>query len=244
MNNNIPKAIEILQKAKHVTAFTGAGISVESGIPPFRGKNGIWNKYDSNMFDLNTFQSNPIETWKLIKDIYYGFMGKAKPNPAHIALAEMEAKGIIKAIITQNIDNLHQEGGSKVVYEFHGNSKHLLCLDCSKKYKYDEIDMEHNPPSCKACGGLLKPDFIFFGEGIPKFAYEKSFEQTELADVFIIVGTTGTVMPASYIPTEAKKNGAKIIEVNTEPSNFTDSITDVFLQGKAGTILAELVAGL
>jgi len=130
---NIEKAAKIIKSAKHVTAFTGAGISVESGIPPFRGDGGIWGKYDPKILDLPYFLANPLDSWIVIKEIFYEFFGKAKPNNAHKMLAEMESLGWLKAIITQNIDNLHQEAGSKNVIEFHGNSKILVCTNCGNK---------------------------------------------------------------------------------------------------------------
>ncbi len=233
-------AANLILNANHVTAFTGAGISVESGIPPFRGKDGLWNKYDPGFLDISYFLHHPEDSWKLIKEIFYDYFGKANPNGAHHALAEMEAKGYIKAIITQNIDNLHQMAGSKEVYEYHGSSKQLVCLNCSKIYSADEIDMTKLPPLCKECKGLLKPDFIFFGEAIPEPANSKSFHEAEIADVFLIIGSTGEVAPASGIPYIAKERGAKIIEVNIEPSSYTNSITDVFLNGKAVSIMEKL----
>ena len=116
MENNLEKAIDLIVNSKYTVAFTGAGISVESGIPPFRGETGLWSKYDPNVLDLNNFNVNPIEAWKVIKEIFYDFFGEAKPNPAHFALADLEKSGLLKAIITQNIDNLHYEAGSKEVY--------------------------------------------------------------------------------------------------------------------------------
>ncbi len=237
----ISQAADYILNAKHLTAFTGAGISVESGIPPFRGANGLWSKYDPTFLELSYFYRHPKESWKLIKEIFYDFFGKAKPNDAHFALAELERLGLLKAIITQNIDNLHQEAGSKTVYEFHGNSKHLICTKCNAKYSVEEIDLSEEIPRCKKCGGILKPDFIFFGEAIPEPARSKSFKEAEIADVFLLIGTTGEIVPASMIPTEAKRNGAKIIEINTEASNYTYSITDVFLKGKATEKMNELL---
>ncbi len=236
----IEKAVKILKKAKHVTAFTGAGISVESGIPPFRGENGLWSKYNPIVLDIEYFYNNPKESWEVIREIFYNFFGKAKPNAAHYALAEMESSGLLKAVITQNIDNLHQQAGSKEVYEFHGNSRTLICTNCSAKYYAGQIDLLNLPPKCENCGTVLKPDFIFFGEQIPEPARTKSFDEAEKADVFILIGTTGEIMPASLIPHEAKKMGATIIEVNTERTNFTNSITDLFLQGKATEIMQKL----
>lgn len=201
----ITKAAELIKKANHVTAFTGAGISVESGIPPFRGKNGLWNKYNPIFLDIQYFREKPEDSWKLIKEIFYNFFGNTKPNAAHLALAEMEKMGLLKAIITQNIDNLHQKAGSKNIFEFHGNSRNLICTNCSEIYNVQDIDLINIPPKCKKCGSILKPDFVFFGEPIPEFACVKSFEEIQKADVFILIGTTGEIMPASTIPFKAKK---------------------------------------
>lgn len=237
MKRSILKAAELLHKSSYTTAFTGAGISVESGIPPFRGETGLWSKYDPIVLDIDYFHSHPLESWKVIKEIFYDFFGKAKPNQAHKVLAYLEAKGVIKNIITQNIDNLHQEAGSKEVYEFHGNSRELVCTKCGIRFAMGDINFDNLPVTCDACGGLVKPDFIFFGEGIPTLAYERSLEAAQKADLFLVIGTTGEIMPASQIPVIAKNNGATIIEINTEPSNYTHSITDIFLQGKASEMM-------
>lgn len=242
--NDINKAVELLKNSKYTTAFTGAGISVESGIPPFRGETGLWSKYDPIVLDINYFISNPKESWSVIKEIFYDFFGKAHPNNAHYALAEMENAGLLQNIITQNIDNLHQSGGSKNVYEFHGNSHTLICTNCQKKYGIKEIDFDSLPIYCNKCGSLVKPDFIFFGEGIPIDAYQKSLEAAEKADVVVVIGTTGEIMPASQIPHLAKASGSKIIEINIEQSKFTNSITDIFIQGKANEIMKKLISKL
>ncbi|MBD3191778.1 MAG: NAD-dependent protein deacylase [Candidatus Heimdallarchaeota archaeon] len=240
----IDKAIKIIQQAKRVTAFTGAGISVESGIPPFRGDNGLWNKYHPIFLDIRYFKSHPLESWKLIKEIFYDFFGKAKPNQAHFGLAEMEERGYLSAIITQNIDNLHQKAGSQRVYEFHGNSRDLVCTNCSNKEPVKEYHLENLPPKCPKCPGILRPDFVFFGEPIPELARSKSYRETRISDVFILIGTTGEIMPASQIPIIAKINGVTIIEINIKNSNYTNTITDVFLQGKATKVVDQLVKSL
>ena len=242
--SSMDKAAELLKKSSYTTAFTGAGISVESGIPPFRGPEGLWSRYNPIVLDIDYFKTNPLESWKVIKEIFYDFFGKAKPNKGHIALAQMEQMGYLKNVITQNIDNLHQEAGNTTVYEFHGNSHSLVCMNCGKHFTMQEIDFNKLPVRCDNCNGLVKPDFIFFGEGIPPAAYEASLEAARKADVFLVIGTTGEIMPASQIPVIAKQSGAKIIEVNTEPSNYTHSVTDIFLQGKAGSVLPELVEKL
>ena len=241
MEENIIKAAELLKKSKHAIAFTGAGISVESGIPPFRGETGLWSKYDPIVLDINYFYANPLEAWKVIYELFYDFFGKAKANPAHKVIAELEKKGIIKAVITQNIDNLHQEAGSKIVYEYHGTAQTMVCNNCGEKYLSKDVDLSKLPPLCKKCNSVLKPDFIFFGEGIPEQANRLSFEAANKADVFLVIGTTGEIMPASMIPHRARENGAKIIEINVERSNYTNSITDIFIEGKAGTVLPKIL---
>jgi NAD-dependent deacetylase len=240
MNKDLQVVADIMSKSKSMIAFTGAGISVESGIPPFRGPQGLWSKYDPKCLDLDYFHLNPKDSWIAIKSIFYDFFGSAKYNLAHKVLANLEEKGILKAIVTQNIDNLHQQAGSKVVYEFHGNSQKLICLQCGTTYAPSQVDLNHLPPVCKVDKRVLKPDFVFFGEGIPENAYRKSLQVAQKADVVLIIGTTGEVMPAAMIPGEAKRNGAVIIEINTEESNYTHSITDFFLQGKASEILGEI----
>lgn len=228
--------------ADRIVAFTGAGISVESGIPPFRGKDGLWSKYDPQFLDIYYFHHHPVESWKLIKEIFYDFFGKAKPNDAHYALANLEKAGLLQAIITQNIDNLHHAAGSKTIYEFHGNSQRLVCTHCNTYYQINEISLKSLPPYCPHCKSVLKPDFIFFGEAIPEPANSNSFAETEKADLLILIGTTGEIMPASMIPDLARKAGAKILEINVEPSAYTGRITDLFIQKKATQAMSEIVA--
>ena len=240
MEDKITKATDLLNKSRFTTAYTGAGVSVDSGIPPFRGNDGLWNKYNPSSLEIAFFRNHPIESWNIIKEIFYDFFNEARPNKAHLVLAEMEKKGLLGRIITQNIDNLHQEAGSIEVYEFHGNSAKLLCLNCGRVYPSKHISLDFIPPACRECGGLLKPDFVFFGESIPQKALAASYEAARLSDVFLIIGTTGEVMPANQIPFIAKSNGCKIIEINTEPSNFTEPITDIFLQGKAAEVMGQL----
>lgn len=226
----IEKSVESLRHSKYTFAFTGAGISVESGVPPFRGKNGIWSKYDPKVLDLDYFYANPLEAWKVIREIFYDYFGKAKPNPAHSILGEWEQKGFLKCVVTQNIDNLHQAGGSKKVYEFHGNAQKMICTKCSYRFPADEVDFDKLPVACPKCGGLVKPDFVFFGEAIPSDAYAGSLDAASNADVCIVIGSLGEVMPAAMIPMEAKRNGATIIEINPETTNFTNQITDYHLK--------------
>jgi NAD-dependent deacetylase len=237
MNNQLQQASKIIKNARHLVAFTGAGISAESGIPTFRGKGGIWDKYDPVILEIDYFVNNPEKAWPHIKDMFYNVIDQANPNPAHHILAKWEQQNLLKAIITQNIDNLHQKAGNQKVIEFHGNTRDLVCLNCQKITPVKQADMQQNPVTCPHCGGLLKPDFVFFGEPIPEKAYQESYKHTLNADVYLIIGTTGIIMPASLLPYEAQKNGAVIIEINIKDSNYTQSITDIFLQGKASEIL-------
>jgi len=244
MNNLIEKVVKALRESKHTTAFTGAGISVESGIPPFRGPEGLWSKYNPEILDIGYFNEHPLESWKVIKEIFYDFFSFAKPNLAHLSLARMEEKGLLSAIITQNIDNLHQEAGSKKVIEYHGNSQQLICPHCHKQFKPDEINLNNLPPRCPADASVLKPDFVFFGEPVPGTAHTLSSEESQNAEVFLLIGTTGEVMPAAIVPRLAKENGATIIEVNPKESFYTNEITDIFLQGKAGDVMERIVSKL
>lgn len=236
----IERTIDLLKKSNFTIAFTGAGISVESGIPPFRGEHGLWNKYNPEVLDLGYYLENSEQCWTYIREIFYDFFADSKPNPAHKVLARMETAGLINSIITQNIDNLHQEAGSINVHEFHGNSKRLKCLKCGKIYSASNVNFKNIPPRCENDQEILKPDFIFFGEGIPENAYTNSFAAAEKAEVCLIIGSTGEVMPASHIPRTAKQNGATIIEINPEESTFTKNVTDIHLKGKASEILKEI----
>lgn len=237
----IEKIKNLISTSKHLIAFTGAGISVESGVPPFRGENGIWNKYDPKLFDLDFFTKNPTRSWELLKDVFFKFIGIVEPNEAHYALSKLEKNNFLKAIITQNIDNLHHKAGNKNIIEFHGNTRDAICQRCNKKYEISKINLKILPPKCPKCKNILKPDFVFFGEQIPAKAYKDSITHTYKADVVIIIGTTGAVFPAAQLPIEAKKNGATIIEINISESKYTEHISDYFLQGKASEMMELLV---
>lgn len=237
-------AAELVRSSKRITAFTGAGISVESGIPPFRGKDGLWEKYDPTYLDINYFRENPAVSWPVIKEIFYDFFGRAVPNAAHLALAELERQHILQTVITQNIDNLHQAAGSREVFEFHGNSQYLVCDNCAGRYHVSLINLDELPPCCRQCGGLLKPDFVFFGEPIPQAAYSRALVEAQTSDLFILIGTTGEVMPAALIPPLAKSNGTSILEINVAPSNYTNRISDIFIQAKATEGMTGLMQAL
>ena len=240
IKRNIFQASSVIRDSKCTVAFTGAGISVESGIPPFRGPDGLWTKYDPVFLDINYFRNNPVKSWQLIKEIFFDFIGKARPNTAHYALSNLEKSGYIHSIITQNIDNLHQEAGSTSVIEYHGTIKNLKCMKCLRRFPSEDISLKRLPPICPECGGLLRPDFVFFGEPIQEEAGQLSRKKAENADVMLLIGTTGEIMPASLIPYTSKNTGATIIEVNISESTYSSKITDIFLHGKASEILTVL----
>ncbi len=227
-DNLIKRAADILRSAQCAIAFTGAGVSYESGIPTFRGGEGsVWSQYDPEDIDIEHFLSNPSKSWKTIKACFYSFMERKdiKPNKAHIVLSRLEKSGLLKAVITQNIDGLHQEAGSEHVIEFHGTTKTASCIKCHHQIPSSEIDMNADVPLCPKCGGLLKPDFVFFGEGIPEKALDESFDLADKADVCIVVGTSGVVMPAAMIPIKVKQHGGRLIEIspdNTELTKYAD----------------------
>ncbi len=233
---NYAQVAELISKAKYPTAFTGAGISVESGIPPFRGEGGLWNKYDPGFLTLTAFHRMPEKAWAIIKEIFYDHWGEAAPNPAHYALATLEKLGMMKAIITMNIDNLHQKAGNTKVIEYHGTIGRLICEKCKKTYKTGTISLDPIPPKC-TCGHVLKPDFIFFEEGIPTEAYDESIVIAQKTDLMLVIGTTGEVTPACHVPIIAKHNGATIIEINPSESAYTNTTTDIYIKQKAGIAL-------
>jgi len=238
------KAAGWIKNAKHLVAFTGAGISVESGIPPFRGAGGIWSRYDPSILDIDYFRNSPLKSWMGITEIFYTHFLDARPNAAHYLLSRLEREGILKSVITQNIDNMHQEAGSRKVIEYHGNSRWLRCNLCGTRYSLSDIPLESLPPRCPEDQEILKPDFVFFGEGIPPDAASRSVQEVSVADLLLIIGTTGEVMPAGMLPSIAKSHGARVIEINPEPSVFTSTLTDLFLQGPAGEVSRLLESSL
>ncbi len=259
--SRIIEAAALIRGAAYLTAFTGAGISVESGIPPFRGPGGLWGKYDPRTLEIEFFLRHPEQAWPVIREIFYDNFGKARPNRAHEVLAAWErdgwprgaaassgggpsgaasaARGFLKVLITQNIDNLHYMAGSRNVAEFHGNSRLLACLSCGTRVEARPELLKDLPPRC-SCGGIYKPDFIFFGEEIPADAHARSQEAAGRTDVMLVVGSTGEVYPAALVPRAASGAGAKIIEINPEPSEFTRSITDIHVPLPAGEALGLL----
>ncbi len=242
MDELIGKAAADLAAARHVIALTGAGISVESGIPPFRGPGGLWEKIDPLEYaHIDAFLSDPAKVWDVLIRGMKEVVDKALPNDAHRGLARLEALGILKTVITQNIDGLHQAAGSSDVIEFHGSFAWQSCLDCGRRGPMRDVALDRLPPRC-ACGGILRPECIFFGEQIPFRHLERSQRLAQQCDLILVVGTSAMVQPAASLPVLSKRAGARVIEINTEPTPFTPDVSDYLLTGGAATTLQAIVA--
>ncbi len=234
---------ELIRQSRRAVALTGAGISVESGIPSFRGAGGLWQRYNPMEYaHIQALRANPAKVWMLLKELDETIT-RARPNPAHYALAELEARGHLIGIITQNVDNLHQAAGSRKVVEYHGNALRFVCLACQRPFARQSLDFAAAPLYCP-CGGLIKPDVVFFGEAIPPAAQAQAHDLAQSCDLLLIIGTSAEVAPASYLPYTARDWGATIVENNLEPTSLTYSLTHHFLPGPAGQMLPKVVEGL
>ncbi len=226
----------LMVEQRRCVALTGAGVSAESGIPTFRSKGGLWEKYDPMEFaSIEAFRKDPSKYWSLRGEFIKDY-DRYQPNKAHLALAELEQMGIVRCVITQNIDGLHKKAGSKNVIEIHGNLMEIICLTCGKEYKAPNIP-DGMPPHC-SCGGILKPNTVLFGEELPMYVFMKAKEESASCKIMLLVGTSAIVQPAASLPYLAKQNGAKIVEINIENA-FPDA--DYFIKEKAGTALPKIV---
>lgn len=233
------EAAETLRARGNAVALTGAGISVESGIPAFRGTQGMWEKYDPMEYaTIGAFRQDPEKVWGMLSEMVDLF-SRAAPNAAHISLAEMERRGVLRSVVTQNVDGLHQAAGSRRVIEFHGNVEELICLSCWNRYPSRVKIREGIPPRC-ACGTILKPNLVLFGEPIPWDAQEEAENQAKRCSVLLVIGTSAQVAPACDIPLLSKRSGAVIIEINPEETPLTKSVADLHLREKAGIAVTRL----
>jgi NAD-dependent deacetylase len=234
-----------MASARRGVAFTGAGISVESGIPHFRGEGGLWTVFDPyRVASIHRFKEDPTDYWTYSRT--YRRTG-AEPNPAHRAVVDMERRGHVRAVITQNTDGLHQKAGSREVVELHGSGANVICLDCERRYPREEIDRlnrERCPPNCPGCGGrYLKPTVVLFGEPLPVEAVERAQQLSETADLMLVVGSSLQVYPAAALPQRALAAGATLCIVNAEPTPY-DELAAVVVHGKAGEVLPAIVSRL
>lgn len=238
------RAAEIILEADgRATALTGAGISVASGIPAFRGSQGLWDRYDPLEFaEISSFKRQPEKVWGMLGEML-AVVEKAHPNKAHKSLAELEKKGLLRSLITQNVDGLHQAAGSRKVIEFHGATRHLCCLDCDWRWVNFKISESKSlPPRCQECGSILKPDVVFFGEQIPKWALLEASSAAEKAKVMLVIGTSANVHPAAEMPILTKRSGGRVIEINLEPTDLSGPVADLTILGPADQVLPEIIA--
>ena len=240
MNIFSEKLTSKLQCSEKIAVLTGAGISAESGVPTFRGSDGLWKKFKpEELANFDAFIRNPELVWEWYlhrKQV----MASVQPNPGHYALAEMEQRHKLVSIITQNIDNLHRRAGSSVIYELHGNIDRNYCIACGSTITNEEILRQKLIPRCTSCHGLIRPDVVWFGEPLPADIWNASLEAAEHAEVFFSIGTSAIVYPAASLPIIAKKAGAYLVEINVEHSELTPYADEVII-GMAGKVLPQLL---
>ena len=241
----IQDAARLLFNSKEAIALTGAGVSTESGIPDFRGDGGIWEKYKPEIYgNIKSFLKDPSKFWELAQKVAPTLF-KAKPNPGHYALAELEKMDIIKALITQNVDELHQKAGSIIVYEVHGNINRFNCLGCKSSYTKEQImrklkKEKKNGVLCDFCSAPLKPSVVLFGEALPNFEIFQSRALSQKADVMLIAGSSLEVAPVCDLPLYTLRDGGKLIIINDQPTPL-DERAEIVINHKTGIILPLIV---
>lgn len=247
MDDLIQQAARMIAGAQRMVVFTGAGVSTESGIPDFRSPGGLWTRFDPDDFTIDRYLQSETarrRMWKILLE--EGLLTEAEPNAAHLALAELERMGKLRCVITQNIDNLHQKGGNspELVYELHGNMKWVVCLKCNQKRSLEEIKplvaAADYQPLCDRCGGLLKPDVIFFGEMLPQTTLMEASRHSQECDLFMVIGSSLVVYPAAALPLQAKRAGAKLMIVNLGPTE-QDHLADLRIHRSAGETMTEIL---
>ncbi len=235
----IKRAAKTISESKINIALTGAGISVASGIPPFRGKGGLWEKYDPEEFASHeAFEENPYKVWIMLKEMIDTIL-PAKPNPAHYALVELEKMGHLQGIITGNVDYLHQAAGSTKVFELHGNNRRLVCKRCQSNYPIERY-LQEMPPKCH-CGYTLRPDVVLFGEPLSQEVLFDSYALAKECELMLVVGTSSVVSPMSHMAFYVKENKGIVIEVNLEETDLTGYISDFLIPGRVEEIMPRIV---
>ncbi|OLS29537.1 MAG: NAD-dependent protein deacylase 1, partial [Candidatus Thorarchaeota archaeon AB_25] len=237
MNEVLKNAANAIKTANYFVALTGAGISKESNIPTFRGEDGLWRNYDAmELATPSAFARSPSLVWE-----WYtwrqGLIGDCEPNPAHNTLADWEERGILKTLITQNVDGLHIRAGSVNVHEVHGDLWALKCSSCDYRGRLEKPAI--GIPSCPECNSNLRPDVVWFGESLDPIIMRQVYTELERADACIVIGTSALVQPAASFPLIVKQRGGKIIEVNVEQTMLT-GVVDFHITGKAGEVLPAL----
>jgi NAD-dependent deacetylase len=240
----------LIYEAQKVVVFTGAGVSTESGIPDFRGPDGLWSKFDSEDFTIDKFLSSPAarrRQWQLLSGEL--ITGEAEPNAAHYAIAGLYRLGKLDCVITQNVDNLHQAAGvpGERVFELHGNMRRARCLRCGRHYSLEEVKARlsrgEDIPDCETCHGILKPDVVFFGEMLPEDVFQEASARASWCDLLIVVGSSLVVYPAASVPEYAHGAGAKLVIINLSPTPMDDAAV-VVIREKAGEVMTAIVERL
>ena len=248
MKPNLDRAIELLRGRERLLAFTGAGISTESGIPDFRGPNGVWKRVDPSEFTFDKYVNRAetrIRSWEMRKQ---SGVFEAKPNAAHRALVDLWVAGLLSGVVTQNIDGLHQAAGlpDEAVVELHGNVQRVECLECEAGWPtavvMARVDAGESDPHCPECGGLIKVSVISFGQAMPVIEMQRASELATACDAMVAIGSTLSVYPAAYVPLEAKQTGARYVIVN-QGATEQDHLADVVVEGAAGEVLPAMVDG-
>jgi NAD-dependent deacetylase len=244
IDSSIENARRLISKAHRISALTGAGISVDSGIPDFRSEGGLWKRYDPLEFaTLDSFKRDPTKFWTMGRELAETII-KAEPNSAHLALAKLEKEGRLNGIITLNIDNLHQLAGNKRVIELHGNYLRAYCTECKTEYfgksVHQRVARGEIPPKCDKCGGVLKSEAILFGEPLPEGPMENAIALCRDTDLMLVIGTSLTVYPAAFLPQLAKNSGSSVIIISLEGVN-KDNVADIVLRGRATEIIPLII---
>ncbi len=235
--------VNILADCRRCAVLTGAGMSAESGVPTFRGKEGLWHTYrPEELATAEAFEADSRMVWE-----WYNWrrqlIGKVRPNPGHRAITDLEGRFEHFALITQNVDGLHKTAGTKNILELHGNINDNKCFGCGRSFDADvEIDPECIP-ACPDCGGKIRPDVVWFGETLDSQTIQNAFHETERADVFFSVGTSAVVHPAASLPVAAKQHGATLVEINPDPTPLS-GLADFYFPAKSGELLPQLVEEL
>ncbi len=244
MNSDLQELAALIEAASRAVVFTGAGISTESGIPDFRSPNGIWSKTTPIYFDEYVRSEEArIEAWRRKFEIDSDMIG-AEPNRGHRAVSKLVRVGKVTSVITQNIDGLHQASGvpDEKVIELHGNGTYATCLTCATRYELDPIkaafEADGTLPACHFCGGIVKTATISFGQAMPEEEMERARDETLACDLFLAIGSSLVVQPAAGFPAMAKRNGAKLVIINRDPTDL-DGIADLVLNREIGPALGE-----
>ncbi|OGP61777.1 MAG: sigma factor regulator FecR [Deltaproteobacteria bacterium RBG_13_47_9] len=248
MKEQIGEIAQWIINSKKLVVFSGAGLSTESGIPDFRSPGGVWDRYNPEDFYFQNFiasEASREKYWQMATEMYEP-MKQAKPNLAHFAIAEMEKLSKLDCVITQNIDGLNVKAGNseEKVIELHGTAMSVSCLTCKKRYDRDEIQERWKRglkvPYCDDCGGPLKPATISFGQSMPEKETQEAYHRSSQSDLFIVIGSSLVVQPAASMPLIAKRNGAKLVIINRDPTPY-DSMADRVIHGQAGPILSSIL---